>query len=169
MATISKTFTENWMSSYKSTWTVTCTSNNMTIGSSNTFTYTIPTVTAKYVYSGKNRGNASIDAWINAGGTDFATVSYSRGYGSMASGTTYTLSKDVSSITVYVSAIFNKSNSTSITANAIFKPYNIYLTSEKYSSSTGEDWDNAYQLEGALTNSWGTIATYTLDAPPDLS
>ena len=66
MATITKTFKENDQSSYQSTWTVAVTGTDQTV--SGDFTLSLPTVTAKFVYSGKTKGTVRLGLNLSVGG-----------------------------------------------------------------------------------------------------
>lgn len=165
MATITKTFTENQSSSYKSTWTLAVTGTNQTV--SGNFNLTFPTLTAKYSQSGNKKwGSVDVQGSLIIGSalTGFSTsVMWSRNYGSMTAGTAYTISRDSSgtgSNAVTLSRIFNANNKTAKTVNVLFSADLVDL------SSVSADWDNGYSWSSVSGSNWGTVATVTLNAPP---
>lgn len=162
MATITKTFKENEQSSYQATWTVSITGTDQTV--SGNFTLAMPTVTAKYVYSGKTKGSVDIALNASIGG---AFAYYARpttgGYAAMASGTNYAVSRTGAYGTaITLSNIFNANNKTSKTVdvNISSNASEIFLRS----SNADESMDRSYS--NSAKYSWGKIATITLNAPP---
>lgn len=162
MATITKTFKENEQSSYQSTWTVSITGTDQTV--SGNFTLAMPTITAKYVYSGKTKGTVDISLNASIGG---ANALYARpiggGYAAMTSGTNYSISRTGAYGTaITLSSIFNANNKTSKTVdvNISSDTYGIFLRS----SNADESMDRSYSNSAKYT--WGKIATITLNAPP---
>lgn len=128
MATLTKTFKEDWYSNYKSTWTFVITGTDLNVTAvGQTLKYAHPTVTAKYVYSGKSYGAAILNAEYKARNI---TIGYMGKYKEpsssssaymvkMTSGTTYTLangpsesSTDPELFSVAASRLFDSSNST---------------------------------------------------------
>lgn len=162
MATVTKTFTENQESTYKSTWTISVTQSNLTIGSSSTFKRTAPTVKAKYVYSGKTKGEVELNINQSIPSAIVLGCYYHRTYGSMVSGTTYSIPSS-STVTSYVSSVFNSSNPTTKTVNITGSISSIWLYSDTVSGGESVKF-NSY--ESMSTISLGTIGTVTLDAPP---
>lgn len=160
MATVTKTYTENNWSTYQSTWTVTVTTADMVV--SDDFVLSLPTVSAKYVYSSKKRGEVNITIAYNVGGLYRSTATYKRADGAMTSGTTYTISNTANSRpTVTLSDVFTENNKTTRTVN-VSSTFggSIYLWSSK--TSDGEQ-GNSYS---SVSASLGTMATVTLDVPP---
>lgn len=177
MATITKTVTENMTQRGKATWTVTHTGSNITVTGSS-FTFTTPTVTAKYVYSGRSYGMAyDYLRHIYIGGIE---VSQTTGHGwswakgtveklvAMSSGTAYTIPKVTSynnvtyeahTKTLQTSTFFNSTNKNARSLNITASNwYPLLLSgSQKYP-------DNGYNTE--QTGNIGTLATVTLNAPP---
>ena len=163
MATVSKTFTENQESSNKSTWTVSVTGTNQMV--SGNFTPTLPTVTAKYVNSGKSQGMVNLEMSYSVGSSYGGYVYYDKQSSAqslvkMTSGTPYSIPKtggSMSSITL--SNLFKASNKTVRTVNLTASAPSIYLASD---ASSGK-W-NSYT--NGSTVSFGTVASITLDVPP---
>lgn len=188
MATITKTFTENWGSSYKSTWTITATGADY-VASDATFTYPTPTVKAKYV--GSNKGYAAakiafniyIDTtrltpsgsgvlwWIKASSTSNDDPIIENILTSWASNTEATLTSKNSVTSLNTSSFFKASNKTTRTLNITAQyleydlQYGIQLASAK--STTDSTYDNGYENSGNYM--WGTIGTLTLNAPPQVT
>lgn len=162
MATITKTFKENDQSSYQSTWTVAVTGTDQTV--SGDFTLSLPTVTAKFVYSGKTKGTVRLGLNLSVGG---AWAEYDRpttgDYAAMTSGTNYSISRVSSAGTsIRLANVFNANNKTS-------KTVDVQLTSDTWgiflrSSNADESMDRSYSNSSKYT--WGKIATITLNAPP---
>jgi len=163
MATITKTFKENDQSSYQSTWTVTVTGTDQTV--SGNFTLIPPTVTAKYVYSGKTKGVVSISLNASIGGAfaEYYRPNNGSSYAAMTSGTVYSIARQsVHNNAITLSNIFNANNKTSKTVDVMMTSdtYGIFLRS----SNADESMDRWYNNSSRY--SWGKIATITLNAPP---
>lgn len=161
MGTVTKTYTENNWSTYQSTWTVTVTTADMVV--SGDFVLSLPTVSAKYVYSSKKRGEVDITIAYGINGTLYrSTATYKRADGAMTSGTTYTISNTANSRpTVTLSDVFTENNKTTRTVNVNSSfGGNVFLGSSK--TSDGEQ-RNSYSFPSI---SLGTMATVTLDVPP---
>lgn len=170
MATLTKTYTENAESSYKSTWTLTITGTNVT-ASGASVSIPVPTITAKYVNSNKNNGQAWVyGAWLYANGTRLGSSSNYLGWdlfpSSWASGATKTLTKDTNSVSVATSTLFNSNNSTAKTVDVSLRGGGNIATSEidfKSWYGSGDDrWNN---YNGTFSN-LGNVSTVTLNAPP---
>ena len=102
MATITKTYTENFESSYKATWTWTLTEPDITISSDSVeiddcipINTIFPSSSIKMTYAGKNRGQVELYLSVHAGNTPLVTgIAYllkgdSQAVQSMVSGTSY--------------------------------------------------------------------------------
>ena len=174
MAILTKTYTENQESSYKSTWTLTITGTNATASGSTT-SVPAPSISAKYVNANKNGANAYLySCYFYANGSTFGLDGQQQGVmdwelfpSSWASNAAKTLTRvGVSSVSVNTSVLFNANNKTSKTVDVYLRKASsgdLYLT-----SFYGEDsrW-NAY-----LTTAWiefGVVSTVTLNAPPTFS
>ena len=180
MATITKTFTEDY-GAKRSTWTFTTTGTNITV-TGDTFNLVTPSVTAKYVGTGKGYACCVEQLNFKIGNVDIPSPIY--GYrvwsnntdgriSSMASGTTVTLGKrstyrgdqcDSHTTSLTTSNYFNSNNPTVKTLNLVATSYYIYGASSDKSDSDASHGDGA--LYGT---SFGTVATVTLNAPPTCS
>ena len=162
MATLTKTFKENDQSSYQSTWTVAVTGTDQTV--SGDFTLSLPTVTAKFVYSGKTKGTVRLSLNLSVGG---AWAEYCRptsgDFAAMTSGTNYAISRTSSAGTsIRLANIFNTNNKTSKTVDVQLTSdtWGIFLRSSNADESMCRDYSNSSKY------TWGKIATITLNAPP---
>lgn len=166
MGTITKTFTENASTSYKSTWTVTVTASNVT-ASGSTFTLPTPTVKVKYVYSGKSKGGAAVAGFYSVNNSTLAAGEMTKGgltktsYVSMTSGTTYTLANNWNTRINTTADLFNENNRSTKTVNIPFYKQHVMLRSAADKNGTK---DNGYS--SLSTESWGNLFTVTLNAPP---
>ncbi len=189
MATITKTFKENSGTSARSTWTVTVPAVAEKVVSGN-FTLNFPSVTAKYVYSGKNHAYIVIDSTFYIGGysvssPDRAHIKYYRSpyaldrVGQFAcsiattSGTTYTLDREnIKTGSINIGDVFTSSNKTLKSLDVIFvagiRAFSAKTCSESSATYTdicdGNFVQNAeYEAGGS---NWGVIGRVTLNAPP---
>lgn len=159
MATVTKTITET--SGTKATWTLTVTKSNITV-SGEEITIGDPSGAAKFVYSGKTLGRATIDGDMRAEG-----VPYSLWAGALeeqkqvASGTTFSLRNSGRSNTVPTDWVFTSANKTKKTLNISFD------TVVALQSVRASDGKLLGSYNGNQT--WSNIATLTLNAPPTLS
>ena len=168
MATITKSFTEAFEDSYKSSWVVTMTGSNFT-ASGASFTFTPPTVTAKYTGSGKGYAYADIDTYsgIQFGSFTLTTI-YEWGQSgskliSWASGATKTLSRIAGgNATISTSSLFTSSNKTTRTVNYTLLLGTVYVQSA--ADANGNSHWNGRNEEFS-----GVLGTITLDAPPIFS
>ena len=175
MATVSKTYTENTNASYKATWVLSATGTDLA-PTTNAFTVSLPTLSAKYTYSGKSYASVDVsyDVYINNINT-YQRYWYYRGQqgdaGKMVattSGSTYTLSpySNNTTQTLYLSNYFTSSNPTVRTLPiTIQEAYNgsTFLSSSNTSNADGSMF-NCYQ--GGTAVALGTIGYLTLNAPP---
>lgn len=166
MATITKTFTENDGTGNKATWTISVTASNKTV--SGNFKMGL-TGTAKHVVSGKGYGSVSLNCDYNDYEESFSGYSFldrpvdSWDNVQFVSGTTYSLTNS-DEREIILSSVFNSSNATSITANITLYTTHISLNSTTNASGDGWSWyDNTNRVN------WGTIATVTLNAPPQVT
>lgn len=165
MATITKTYTE--AGEYRSSWTVTLSFTNQTVNQAS-LTLNKPTVTARYVYSGKTLGYVNIRFAVNPGGsaanrTTYASITGSgpNGMASMASGATKSCAmSDYQSPIVSTEYLFNASNKTSRTVNVTAVAKSTFLRSSDASFNKDARYSNDNDIN------WGTIGTITLDVPP---
>lgn len=163
MATITKTFTENGGTGNKATWTISLTASNKTV--SGDFKMGL-TGTAKHVVSGKGYGSVGLICDYNdyeEGNSGYSFLDRpvdSWDNVQFVSGTTYSLTNS-DEREIILSSVFNSSNATSITANVTLYTTHISLSSTTNASGDGWSWyDNTNRVN------WGTIATVTLNAPP---
>lgn len=193
MATITKTGKETEASYssgtfYASTWTLEYTCPNITISNSDVAVAVNPSLTAKYVGTNKGYGSAQAAFFLVAnnvilwwGQNDSVNRSkytvFNRDYGTMASGTKYSVSIPSSYKTAIkptaeeLTSIFGESTTRSV--NIVAK------TNINVGSSNSNGWSNIGTWETASTSSdffnpdtsvtLGTIATLTLDAPPQVT
>lgn len=168
MATVSKTFVENRFSSNKATWTLTATGNNVTV-SGGSATINAPSMTAKYVFSGKLYADVAIEGGIKIENSNLLPMSFSEvnftinssglgGLISWSSGTTKNLirSGDVSfPISIPTAALFDENNKTERVV------YYSYGYSGAYLASTADKVDFPMDPTSRKTN-W-----YTESAPAD--
>ena len=179
MATITKTVTENRMSTYKSTWVFTYTGTNQVINSS-TFVLGAPSVTAKFTYSGKNYAFSGLSVYLYVGGYGGSNnnfITYFRGAKEepspgiyylnpipTTSGTAYNVAlEEDRKLVRATSGIFNSSNPT-------VRTLDVYLTTSINASSYkivgGVDQGQANGYTGSGFEQVGVVYTVTLDAPP---
>lgn len=172
MATVTKTFVENSQSSYRSTWTVTVSQSDVTVSNSS-FTFPVPTMTAKYVYAGKK------NAWVNTYayahksgetqwllyGTWYRGTSPSDSTATLptTSGTTYTLStSEMTTPTQYTSNYFTSQNPTVRTIPISVTSASLSLYSQVNTGSSDSTL-NSYSGTSIL---WENVFNLVLDAPP---
>lgn len=175
MATVSKTYTENTNASYKATWVLSATGTDLA-PTTNAFTVSLPTLSAKYTYSGKSYASVDVsyDVYINNINT-YQRFRYYRGQQNdiskmvaTTSGSTYTLSSysNNTTRTLYLSNYFTSSNPTvrslPITIQEAYGG-STYLSSSNTSNADGSMF-NCYQ--GGTAVALGTIGYLTLNAPP---
>ena len=174
MATITKTVKENQESSNKATWTITLAGEN--VSASDDFTLPAPNMTAKYVFSGKNKGLVGVYLYLYSlyytGDEDgqIGLVTYEKGQWvgpnlnpvSMASGTVYTIGKSPSGFDIQLADLFNSGNPSVGSVDIIAKAdeNGIYLHSDDANGNKGNEYLNASEY------TFGTIAKVTLVAPP---
>lgn len=171
MATITKTFTENYSASNKSTWTINITGTNQTL-STNT-ALIAPVVTAKYVGSNKGRAGAIVSLTYVVGDYTLSSSNHTyqrptnAGDESWTSGTQKTLTlTQTYSTTVSLGSVFTAANKTTRTVNVV--AYNTtgngiqLLSTDAYASYYNE-------YTNYTSFSYGTIATITLDKPPNVN
>lgn len=163
MATVTKTVTEDTYSSYKSTWTVKATGQNVQ-ATGTTISFPALTIKATYVYSGKSMAYSSIWGDIFINGASAGDRYYYRGTEgstqdviSTVSGTEYTIPYNSGSTSIATSSIFNSSNPTTRTVD-VTASLDLHLAS----CATGNTKFNSYAHEV----SFGTVGTVTLGAPP---
>lgn len=170
MATITKTFTEDYESSHKASWVFTLTCANVTATGS-TVSVAVPTVTAKMTASGKTSAKAYVAfANLKAGNVDAGRTYAWYLESSWASGATKTLPFDTdvgtaTPATFNTSSLFTSSNKTTRTVNVslINAPGNssVYFSGSSWKGSSY--WN---EFEQDVSPPLGTIATITLNAPP---
>lgn len=181
MSTITKTYTDtSGPSSYRKTWTVTYAYNDLTVSGSS-FTFTTPTITAKFTGTkGLYRhtevfGNFKIgNTWAHGSSYDYWDYLTPDGWFNFtkgSSGTSFTITKrdtfpsgvelDKHTSTLTTSDFFTASNKTSKTLNVVFY-YGLHLLTS--SSSNGIDNECGYEKQD--TTSTVTVGTITLNAPP---
>lgn len=171
MATITRSFTEDYESSHKASWVFSFTCANVSATGS-TVSVAVPTVTAKMTASGKTSAQAQV-AWVTlkAGGID-AYKNYAWFLqSSWASGATKTLpfdsdaGSDTTPATFNTSSLFTSSNKTVRTINVSLEHSSgnssIYFAG---SSWKGSSYWNAFEQD--VSSSLGTVATITLNVPP---
>lgn len=182
MGTLSKSLTENYASK-RSTWTFTTSCNDVSV-TGDTFSVPLPTVTAKYVYSGKNVayvtdfriypvvGSSSYSSnWSNFtyGGGDLASNPW-------ASNASKTLSRTGGGTILSdrsTSAFFKASNKTTRTITLTYKCHTVSADSA-IKSSDGyiyEGNDGQLRLYSSDTGMPFDIATanITLNVPPTVA
>lgn len=164
MATITKTFTENGTGMKPATWTVTLTGTDQIV--SEDFLINIPTITAKYVYSGKNYANAIVGFLFSIGGYAWRAVTNAGDTIYWTSGGTKTLGQSSNAPRITLANLFNSTNKTS-------KTVDVSLTSRADSDdiflvsfNNNDDYSYNYYSIPSGTYSWGKISTITLNAPP---
>lgn len=172
MATVTKTFVENFQTSYKSTWTVTMSQSDVTVSNSS-FTFPVPTMTAKYVYAGKKNAYVSTYAYMHKSGQTqwllYGTWYRGTSPGSSTntlpttSGTTYTLStSEITTPTQYTSNFFTSQNPTVRTIPISVTSASLGLCSQVNTGPTDptlNDYDGTSIL-------WENVFNLILDAPP---
>ena len=170
MATLTKTFTENESSSYKATWSVSITGQNITV-SSDSFTVPTPTAKAKYTYAGKTLGEVLLDVCVGsryASYKDYGHRFAYQKYGSMSSGTTYSIPlTEKDNLNFSLGEFFDQTNKSSRTANYVAYSYGDGAT--VVLGSAKGDWvtqRNYYRLPNGSSIQWGAIGTVTIDVPP---
>ena len=172
MATVTKTFVENFQTSYRSTWTVIMSQNDVTVSGSS-FTLPVPTMTAKYVYAGKKNAYVSTYAYAHKGGetqwllygTWYRGTSPSDSTATLptTSGTTYTLSTSgMTTPTQYTTNYFNSQNPTVRTIPISVSSATLDLYSQVNTGSTDATL-NSYNGTNIL---WENVFNLVLDAPP---
>lgn len=172
MATVTKTFVEDYQSSYRSTWTVNVSQSDVTVSSSS-FTFPVPTITAKYVYAGKKNAWVNTYAYVHKnGGTQWLLYgTWYRGTSPndstatlpTTSGTTYTLStSEMTTPTQYTSNYFTSQNPTVRTIPISVTSASLSLYSQVNTGST-DSTINSYNGTSIL---WENVFNLVLDAPP---
>lgn len=168
MATVTKTFKENQGSNH-ATWTLTATGTDVT-ATGNTVNVPVPTITAKYTYSGKNGAWAYVsNAIFVVGGVDTGNrVSYGAEYaeGSWSSGASKTLPRSNTTFSIPTNTLFNSNNKT-------VRNVSVYFNSN---ASRGEGAVSLCSWKGVMADLWdaydgycglwGPLETVTLNAPP---
>ena len=193
MASITKTFTENGYSNYKSPWTLvlTCSDANVTAAGQNV-TVAIPTLTAKYVYSSKAYGSVFVSGQMYARNILVAQFAKSKESSSgnmvkMASGTAYTIAnaneyttwwqRFSKSYTIAASRLFDSSNPTTNalpitvkTFDATEPTYDVYMQSGAKSAGYNNNSADKYNeyLRSASYTGWGTIGYIYYKCPPTI-
>lgn len=196
MASVTKTFKEDFYSNYKSTWTLVLSGTDLTVTTANqNLKYTHPTLTAKYVYSSKSYGSVLLEGIIYA---RYATANYRLGtigkakesssgwLTKMTSGTAYTIANATNSTngtppvlyTVPASRYFDSSNPTVNALDIIARSYQtdtgwttIYLDSGAKSSAENNnstDKYNGYPDSDNVNVYWGKIGTIYYRVPPTI-
>lgn len=174
MATGTKTLTEDTYTSYRSTWTISITHADVSVTGSS-FSVSIPTVQAKYVYSTKAYGSVDLQgSLIIDGKTDlFACyANYFRDSSAMTSGTTYTIQPYSSATevnTLTTSDFWNANNKTQRSLPITFMHQaSIELSSWKQEGTQQSSTQrNYYFRENSI---WSVQVCYaTLNAPPTSS
>lgn len=166
MATITKTYTENQSGSNKATWTFNATGQAQTLSANGSIA--APSLTGKFVFSGKNKGQCQIGARLRIGSSQYVgeifyskPADYSYTPVSMTSGTTYTITAvSKESMTVNLSTFFTSSNPTVKTLDVYF--CSRYVQAESLKS----DGTLANHYADDTSTVWGKIGTLTLNAPP---
>ena len=169
MTTVNKSFTENIDTSYKSTWTFGFTGNNVTITGS---TFNIPalTVTAKYVYSGKTRAEASVAYKPVLNGSVLSNLTdHGLDDVSWASGATKTLPKGSGlPVSKNTSSYFTSSNKTTKSITLNYRVTSYWAWSHKGSNvdnmGNGIDQEKISEFTVFSTN-----LTVTLNVPPTVT
>lgn len=196
MASVTKTFKEDWYSNYKATWTLVLSGTDLSVTAvGQNLKYAHPTLTAKYVYSGKSYGTVMAIGIIYA---RYASANYRLGtigkvkesssgnMVKMTSGTTYTIGNctmytngDVPVLnTVPASRFFDSNNPTVKAIDIIARGYQEDMTFtdpvflESGTKSTAEknnstDKDNGYP-DGSPNIYWGKIGTIYYRCPPTI-
>lgn len=166
MATVTKTFTENEYNSNKSTWTLKLTGTNITV-SGNTFSTSGPSVTVSYSGTNKGYGAFGADFDLYVDGIYYESPSFYRNTAAWASGTTFT--QNATSYTKTTSDYFNSSNKTTKTLNVTASTGSSWSDLYFHSSKDADGNVNYNSYQNSSTTSWGTIATITLNAPPQVT
>lgn len=170
-----KTWKENGSGGYQSTWTYVFGLNNTALTvSSSSFTIARPTVTAKYVYSGKKLGSAGAFFEVYYGSTvlkhlaNYFPSGDASPYQSWATGVTKTLGVSTywgdEGTSISTSSVFNSSNASTRTVTLTYKVPNVdamsTITIEKGENGLYQDVNRSFNL--------GTVSV-TLNAPPVLT
>lgn len=174
MATITKTFAENGGNGTRGSWTLSIGGTDYVLSSNSFNLYEMLSCNARYTNS-QTRGYGYVRAnFYLTVGTGTGRIYFFRGDNgesgrngciAMASGTSYVVPKTdtiVNTNPVYTSWLFNSNNPNdrtyeivaSITSSGIFLR----------SCNSTMEYDTSYSSTSAET--WGTIATITLDVPP---
>lgn len=185
MGTVTITKTETAKTSYRATWTLSMSMQDC-VGSGSVTLNFPQSMSAKYVYSGKSYGGVSFaggfyitkngsDTYLSVGGHYFRSAEEGGNLPSMTSGTVYTIPKssDINPKTINMSSYFTSSNPTERSLPIKYK----FWSAGCYSSNTSVEQGTT----GSMYNYWygggsspdyetfGTIATLTLDAPPQVT
>lgn len=175
MATVSKTFKENMVSNH-ATWTLTATGTDV-IATGSTVSVPVPTMTAKYVYSGKNYAWGFLHDAIFVVDSPTAVsqfgnarrVDYNANEQSWASGAQKNMTRSKETWSYSTSVLFDGNNKTDrsvdVYLNSNSSDYygNVNLSSWK--GTQADLWDGYDGYCGL----WGPLETVTLDAPPIVS
>lgn len=191
MATVSKSFTENFYSSYKSTWTLALSGADVNVtAEGQNIKLAHPTLTAKYVYSSKSYGSVVLDGKMYARGILMGTIGKAKESSSgamvkMTSGTVYTIANATESTngnvpvinSIAASRLFDSNNPTvnsiPITATSAPTSYEEAIFLESGCSAGADDNNKTEKYNGypngSPTISWGTIGTIYYKVPPTIN
>ena len=175
MATRVETLTENYYNSYKSTWTVTYSADDISVDQSS---FTLPPLVlqTKYVYSGKNRGSATAHYSCSLSSGKYGKDSSYNG-GTFVSGNTYIVADmpaggDISAppIIVQTGDLFDATNKTQRSVTFQYVLHYLDLYSAKSKNAEEVEWANEY-IWGSYSGStsWDiftTLPKITLNVPP---
>lgn len=172
MAVATKTFVENNLPSYRSTWTLSFTGVDVVHGSG-AFTIPRPALTAKYVYAGKAYEYIEGTWYIYVDGKHYnhQTISYQRGsvnsFVSATSGVGYNIgvgANDDNTAQLYLSWYFDSNNPTVRSVPITVSQSYVYMASSNTPTNDGSLY-NCFLVDG-VTKLEGVIGYLTLDAPP---
>ena len=169
MATITKTYTEGPDGSYKSTWTLVFSAPDILVTGAS-FDVLPPGLTAKFAYSGKDRGEVDIWSHPVINGVAFKSGNGFNNYRSpqaMSSGATYAIGASSAqggelSETIPTASIFTAANKTVRSVPLQYVQDSLWLWSYK---SSNPNIDNSRMITTA-SNIFSTTPTVTLDVPP---
>lgn len=167
MATVTRTYTESASGSYRSTWTLVYSAPDI-VANGTSFVVSPPSLSAKFVYSSKNRGEVEVFLHPVISGATIQSEIFRkyRELAAMASGTAYNIATSTqgaqASVTIQTASIFNSSNPTVASVPIQYVADSTWLWSV---SGSDPNIDNSYYGTTA-ENIFSTPPRVTLNAPP---
>lgn len=159
----------------KATWTIQDSPWSKSVTGSSV-ALSVPSLKAKYVYSGKNKGGIGVLGTLRAGSNVSGTIEYYYGTwktsGSdqgfyakaMTSGTFYNLTlRSGSAPTIQTSSVFNSNNKTARTVGVNFVTHQLFYISSKNDTSLEGHGDTT------AAKTFSSTGTLTLNVPPTAS